>query len=175
MTGIRPFRPGDAGLFAEYCAALSPQTTYFFLPHALDRATCELLTAPEACADPATRRYMAFERTPDGERMTGYYFFRFFDRPVPIFAVGVRDDAQNRGVGRAMVMHALLEAEKAGRDGVRLTTFKDNIRAQHLYRSCGFTIRGTDPATGEWELYRMFGGRPMPEAWSEGDPQYPAP
>jgi len=173
MLTIRPFHPGDADLFADYCAALSPETTYFFLPHALDRATAESLTTPEACSLPDTRRYMAVEETENGPQMVGYYFFLFFDKAVPIFAIGVRDGAQNRGVGRAMVMHALEEARKAGKDGVRLTTFKDNYRAQHLYKSCGYTIKGTDEPTGEWELFQMFDSNPIPDTWVKGVPTYP--
>ena len=106
--------------------------------------------------------------------MVGYYFFLYFDQAVPIFAIGVRDDSQNRGIGRKMVMHALAEAKNAGKDGVRLTTFKDNYRAQHLYKSCGYTIKGTDAATGEWELFNMFGDHPVPDNWEKGVPAYPS-
>lgn len=165
---IRPFTVGDGGLFAEFCAALSPATTYFFLPHSLDMDTAFSLTAQSALNDPDTKRYMAVEK----EKMIGYYFFKFFSAPVPIFAVAVRDGCQNGGVGRALVMHAIDEARANGKDGIRLTTFKDNLRAQHLYHSCGYVTKGTDEATGEWELFYMFDERPAPKSWNEGVPVY---
>ncbi|WP_198659027.1 GNAT family N-acetyltransferase [Nocardiopsis sp. FIRDI 009] len=61
---------------------------------------------------------------------------RYLSDPLEIAEVHVHPDAQNQGVGRAM-LHALCEG-RPERTAV-LSTRRGPTAARHLYRSCGFT------------------------------------
>ena len=62
---------------------------------------------------------------------------------VHVRMLGVRPDAQGRGVGRALMEAVLIEARRLGRTRVTLDTTDDMIAAQRLYESMGF-VRGED-------------------------------
>ncbi|MFI6579067.1 GNAT family N-acetyltransferase [Nocardiopsis sp. NPDC050513] len=61
---------------------------------------------------------------------------RYLSDPLEIAEVHVHPEAQNRGIGRAM-LHALCEG-RPERTAV-LSTRVGPTAARHLYRSCGFT------------------------------------
>jgi ribosomal-protein-alanine N-acetyltransferase len=56
--------------------------------------------------------------------------------------VGVRRDAQRRGIGRALVEVLLTEAHQRGATKVLLEVAVDNAPAQRLYASYGFEVVG---------------------------------
>ncbi|GAA1795771.1 ribosomal protein S18-alanine N-acetyltransferase [Luedemannella flava] len=56
--------------------------------------------------------------------------------------VGVRRDAQRRGVGRALVDDLHAEASRVGAKQILLEVAADNEPAQHLYASYGFEVIG---------------------------------
>ena len=163
---IRQFEESDTIAFYEYLTSLSKETLKFFTPNELDMEAAKRYTSKEAVISISMKHYGAF----CGDVMAGYCFYKFFDKEIPIFAIGVTDKFQNRGIGRKMLTYALETARSSGKKGVRLTTFKDNFRAQHLYRSMGFIDTGDKNAPeGEIELFYMFNGNPIPQNWKDGE------
>ncbi len=166
---FRRFEETDTLCFFEYLQSLSKETLVFFTPNDLSMEAAKQLTSKEAVQNSAMINYGAF----DGEIMAGYCFYKFFDKDIPIVAIGITDEYQNMGIGRRLLSYALEEAKKANKKGVRLTTFKDNFRAQHLYRSMGFIDTGDKNAPeGEIELFYMFDNNPIPICWKEGVDEY---
>lgn len=162
---FRRFSESDTLCFYDYLQALSDKTLRFFTPNELDFKAAKRLTTKEAVNDTDMINYGAFT---NGE-MAGYCFFKYFEKEIPIIAIGVCDKYQNRGIGRNLLQFALNEAKAANKKGVRLTTFKDNFRAQHLYRSVGFIDTGDKNAPeGEIELFYMFNNNPVPSYWDKG-------
>ena len=168
---FRKFRETDTLSFFDYLQSLSQKTLIFFTPNELDMGAAERLTSKDAVNDEKMINYGAF----DGDTMAGYCFYKFFDKDIPILAIGITDSYQDQGIGRKFLTYALNEAKNAGKKGVRLTTFKENFRAQHLYRSVGFTDTGDKNAPeGEIELFYMFDANPIPTKWKDGVGTYEA-
>lgn len=65
----------------------------------------------------------------------------------------VRSGSRSRGLG-----HALLEAARAGRAGLRLSVYEKNAPARRFYEREGFRLagRGVDGNTGETELAMIW-------------------
>ncbi|MHB0857417.1 MAG: GNAT family N-acetyltransferase [Anaerolineae bacterium] len=147
---IRPFTHHDAALFAEFLAALSERTYYYFHPHPFTREVAEQLTGPDV-DDPNTLRFLALQEGDKGSRMVGYVFFWTWTAPVSWLGIAVRDGYQEQGLGGRLMRQAIAEARKAGKEGIQLTTMKDNVRGQALYRRCGFRIMG-ETDDGEYLL-----------------------
>jgi dTDP-4-amino-4,6-dideoxy-D-galactose acyltransferase len=64
--------------------------------------------------------------------------------------VGVRDGARGRGIGLALVGHALAWFESRDMARVRVVTQGRNITAQRLYERCGFLIDTADVWYHRW-------------------------
>ncbi|MHB1293762.1 MAG: GNAT family N-acetyltransferase [Anaerolineae bacterium] len=138
---IRPFAHADTALVAEFLAALSERTYYFFHPHRFTPEVAEQLTGPDV-DDPATLRFMALQDAGSGSRMVGYVFFWAWTAPVVWLGLAVRDDYQEQGLGGRLMRHAIAEARRAGKEAIQLTTMQDNARGLALYQRCGFGIIG---------------------------------
>ena len=65
------------------------------------------------------------------------------DDEIHVRMLGVRPDAQGRGVGRALMDAVLGEARRLGKRRITLDTTDDMVAAQRLYESMGF-VRGDD-------------------------------
>ena len=59
--------------------------------------------------------------------------------------VVVEESARRRGIGEALVRHAIDLARAAGADGVSLTSNPQREAANQLYRAMGFQLRQTNP------------------------------
>lgn len=59
--------------------------------------------------------------------------------------VVVDESARRKGIGEALVRHAIELARVAGADGVSLTSNPQREAANQLYRSMGFQLRQTNP------------------------------
>ncbi len=59
--------------------------------------------------------------------------------------VVVDEKARRRGIGEALVRHAIELARAAGADGVSLTSNPQREAANQLYRAMGFQLRQTNP------------------------------
>jgi ribosomal protein S18 acetylase RimI-like enzyme len=71
--------------------------------------------------------------------------------PVPTGIRAVIEDVvvdavqRRKGIGEALVRHAIDRARQAGADGVSLTSNPRREAANQLYRSMGFHLRQTNP------------------------------
>src|SRR5262249_7262953 len=57
---------------------------------------------------------------------------------VPSFGVCSHPALRDVGLGQALLAHAVRESRSAGASQLRLTVFKNNERAVHVYRKFGF-------------------------------------
>jgi ribosomal protein S18 acetylase RimI-like enzyme len=75
--------------------------------------------------------------------------------------IAVEPDHRGRGIGYALVQHAIEWAKSKGLPGIMLETQDNNVAACRLYERCGFELYGfdtqlykaLDPATDEIALY----------------------
>ena len=87
---------------------------------------------------------------------------------LQVLAVGVLPAARRRGVGRALLDHALEATRAAGGRRVTLEVAHDNEPARRLYEGAGFSVfnvrRGYYPATGAdaLEMERVVDPEPPP-------------
>lgn len=138
---VRPLGHGDADLLYAFFLSLSEATRKSFRPHPFDRATAEHFTEEEL-GDANIRRFLAIVPRENGEAAAGYAFFWDWTTGAPSLGIAVSDAFQGRGVGRLLMRFLMDEAVRCRKKALRLTTDKNNTRAQALYLSCGFRILG---------------------------------
>jgi GNAT superfamily N-acetyltransferase len=111
----------------------------------------ELLPTLVNLAGDRADAYASAERTMEGHRPTEPVWF--------LGTVGVRPQAQGRGLGRAVVGAGLREADTAGVPAFLETSSPENVR---LYESLGFRVTaGYDLPDGgphTWSMRRPVGG-----------------
>jgi len=94
----------------------------------------------------------------EGQRAVGLTMLGFY--PVDksrfvadLLAIAVVPDAQNRGLGKKLLVHAIEEVRAARRRlkvaALRLSVAEDNPRARHLFAAAGFTLQAGD--TGRYD------------------------
>ena len=76
------------------------------------------------------------------EKMAGYVFFTDWNTTIPELGIAVREDLWGKHLGSRLMDHAIEEAKKAGKGGIRLTTQMANLRGQVLYEKKGFKLMG---------------------------------
>jgi ribosomal protein S18 acetylase RimI-like enzyme len=82
--------------------------------------------------------------------LAGLGYWRRYPRPThrpnaSLEKIAVATDAQGHGIGRALVSALVSDARDAGIEVLTLDFRGDNVRAQHLYESLGFTEYGRLP------------------------------
>ena len=133
---IRGISAKDIAALGDFFTALvgDAESVQFFHPHPFTREF-----ARELCVRAAIRRdryYVAcFE-----DRVIGYMMLRGWDEgyTVPSFGVCNHPALRDVGLGQALLAHAVRESRLAGALQLRLTVFKNNERAVHVYRKFGF-------------------------------------
>jgi [ribosomal protein S18]-alanine N-acetyltransferase len=142
MIAVRLLAPSDAAALGDFLAAAHdhPPTAELFHPHPLTRQfAAELCGKLSAIKD----RYFALFV---GGRVAGYAMLRGWDEgyKVPSFGVCVHPALQNAGVGHVLTTFGIDESRRAGAEKVRLTVYKRNERAAHLYAKYGFVFTDKD-------------------------------
>ncbi len=133
---VRLLRPSDGPMLYEFFGALSEQTRKWFCPHPFDRKTAESIASQHD--DPDKVVFLAVD---EGDtRVLGYCFLTGLSKDFPHLGICVRDDAQNSGLGQLLMRHLEAFAREGGYEGLELLVFKDNPRAQHVYRKCGYRV-----------------------------------
>jgi ribosomal protein S18 acetylase RimI-like enzyme len=75
----------------------------------------------------------------DGREVAvAYGFLEHLDQDYPVLGIAVADDTHGQGLGRRMMLHLIEAGRRAGKRGIQLTVYEDNVRARRLYEQCGF-------------------------------------
>lgn len=61
-----------------------------------------------------------------------------------VYAIYLAEPAAGRGIGRALMSHALDELRAQGMRVVTLWVLRDNLRARHFYEAAGFRLDGAE-------------------------------
>lgn len=85
----------------------------------------------------------------EGRRVVGAAWYRLFTtekhregfvaEDMPELVIAVDQAMRGQGIGRALINRLIAEADAAGLRGMSLHVSADNIAAQSLYKSLGFT------------------------------------
>ena len=133
----------------RFNAALSDASRALFLPHAYDDTTlAKIIARAEEGTDHA---YIALVDT----TVIGYFFLWDMADTVPVLGIGIADDWQGQGLGKAFMNYLIEDARTTGSSGIELTTTLENSRAFSLYQSVGFKHMGnTDNIAGDGRTVR---------------------
>lgn len=135
---IRPLAIEDSQPLGEFFAHIGrdEQTRRFFHPHPLTADYAQYL-----CQRTGQMRdeYFVFW---DRQRIIGYGMLRGWDEgyDVPSFGVCVLPSRRSEGIGQRLLVYALERCRLRGARRVRLTVYRDNIWAVHVYRKFGFVF-----------------------------------
>ncbi|MBN1283711.1 MAG: GNAT family N-acetyltransferase [Proteobacteria bacterium] len=145
QISFRPIRVTDEESIREFFYSLSSESVYhrFFqpvksMPHSrvmplvsidYDKDMAIVATIQDAAGDKvlAVGRYM---RSSKQERMAEVAFL-------------VRDDWQNRGIGRSLMTFLVEIAQKSGIEGFVASVLHENKQMMSVFRSAGFSLRTT--------------------------------
>ncbi len=135
---IRRIAASDAQRLGEFFELLAadPDVASYFHPHPLSREF-----ASELCGQVETRRDRYYVAECDGS-LVAYSLLRGWDEgyDVPSFGGCIQAEYRNRGLGQMLLRHAVAESRAAGASSLRLTVYKSNARAVHVYRKLGFVM-----------------------------------
>jgi ribosomal protein S18 acetylase RimI-like enzyme len=132
MLRIRRLIPADAERLATLFKAIAGDQ--FFDPYPLTREEAAFLTnLPEK----SRNRYYLAEL---GETAVGVSMLRGWDEgyEIPTWGGCIHPKFRGRGLGQQLFLHGIDEAVREGAERLRLTVYKDNARAIHIYRKYGF-------------------------------------
>lgn len=140
---IRRFSARDRGWVTRIAGAVYRDLGDYarIIPTWLDHPGVLAFVEESAGARPERRAFLllGFYEPPEGP--TGSCV-------ADLLAIAVAPQFQRRGIGRAMLGHAIRVAESAGQDGsvweIRLTVADGNKVGQHLYLSAGFRVLDED-------------------------------
>jgi ribosomal protein S18 acetylase RimI-like enzyme len=147
---IAPLRPADAEALADFFHTLAgdPETGRFFHPHPLSADAARELAAGSW----RDRYYLARYRG----HVAAYSMLRGWDAgfEVPSFGGCTHPALRDAGLGHAVLAHAIAAARATGARRLRLTVYRDNERAVHVYRKFGFvfTPRNARESVGVLDL-----------------------
>lgn len=154
---LRPIRPDDAPRYAAFVDALSEadahrrflcavhrpaDPTQFLrwtqLDYARDMTIIAVLPVEPGAVDGPMVAEARLAADPDGVNAE--------------FAVAVRSDMQQRGLGALMLRQTIDYARSSGIERLRGTTLADNAAMLALARACGFTVERGGPASDGLQL-----------------------
>jgi RimJ/RimL family protein N-acetyltransferase len=138
---IRPARPRDAAAFLEAYRGVAAERRFIqteVVPHPARTYRRRF----HSSYDQDAAHLLAFE----GERLVGSLSIRRDDHPatrhVATLGMFVVADRRGRGIGTALMEHALRWARDHGLERVELTVYPHNEAALALYRRFGFEQEG---------------------------------
>jgi ribosomal protein S18 acetylase RimI-like enzyme len=132
---LRAIRPGDKPLYKVFLEAMSDQSVYLKFFRSI-RATDDFVQKMVEVDYTRQMGILALSGEGVEDRILGMSRY-LLDQDVGTAEVyfGVRDDFQNRGIGRELLTHLTAVARKRGLKGLTAQVMVDNRRMLHLFRS----------------------------------------
>ena len=136
---IRRLEEGDEDILFHFLQSLSETTIYYFEPHPMDRDSARQLVS-EVNQDKSVIRFLATIWEGSAEKAVGYAFLWKLDRDLASLGIGVSDQYQGRGLGKALMNVLLDTARDIGRKEIGLSVAEANEKAISLYQKMGFAF-----------------------------------
>jgi ribosomal protein S18 acetylase RimI-like enzyme len=135
---FEPLGIGHAAALGEFFLALAadPTSIRYFHPHPM---TCDYAESLCRRGTSMKDRYFVACR---GGAVLAYGMLRGWDEgyQVPSFGCAIHPKARGLGLARRILEHAIAEARRHGAERLRLTVYKTNLPAVHIYEKAGFVL-----------------------------------
>ena len=148
---IRPLRDGEA---PPWPLLLSADPSEKLVRRYLQRGDCRVAdlrgraedrTGRSAADETANDRGNDLENDPaDGAVVGVYVLLETRPETVELVNVAVHEKMQGRGIGAALVRHAVESARRRGFRTIEVGTGNSGVGQLYLYQKCGFRIVGVD-------------------------------
>lgn len=151
---IRLFEKTDEALVEEFYRQMGTETRAFFNPsgYNYNRSMRFFREEPQK----GILHWMAVSEG----KMAGYIFLWDVRDGVVWMGIAVAEAFKGRKLGEKLIRHAQDWCREHNKGGIMLTTHPANIRAQLLYRKCGFQFMGVSDNRGEYlYLYNITGDK----------------
>ena len=142
---IRPIRPEDAEIEADFIRDLSDEAKYFRFMHAIDELTPEML-ARFTQIDYDREMALIAVTYEDGHEVE-HGVVRYITNPDQNsceFALVISDTLQGHGIGQRMLNRLMEIARSRGLDMIEGEVLSDNHRMLQMVKSMGFQIQMSD-------------------------------
>jgi acetyltransferase len=142
---VRPIRPEDAEIEAEFVKALSPQSRHFRFMHTPRELTPELLARFTQIDYDREMALIAVQQSGSAEIEIGVA--RYVSYPDGLsceFAIVLADTLHGRGLGRRLLTRIIEIARDRGLKSMIGLVLADNQRMLELCRKLGFEIGASD-------------------------------
>lgn len=145
---IRPFAPGDRPVVEDFFRNLGEEGTFFFNGDGINEK-------PALAWFEGKSREHAYFLAEEAGVMLGFLVFYDYHWKTPWLGIALREDARGKHLGTRLMAFAEDYARRNGKGAIILTTHKDNVRGQALYKKSGYTYLGIH-TTGELLYIRYF-------------------
>jgi acetyltransferase len=142
---IRPIRPEDAEIEADFVRNLSEETKYFRFMHAVHELTPEMLV--RFTQIDYNREMALIAVTNDDGHEVEHGVVRYVTNPDKNsceFALVVSDELQGHGIGQRMLTRLMEVARSRGLDMMEGEVLASNRKMLDLVRSIGFQVQPSD-------------------------------
>jgi acetyltransferase len=139
---IRPIRPEDAEIEAEFIRELSDEARYFRFMHAIDELTPEMLA--RFTQIDYDREMALIAVTNENGREVEHGVVRYITNPDQNsceFALVISDTLQGHGMGQRLLNRLMEIAQSRGLDLIEGEVLADNHRMLQMVKSMGFQIQ----------------------------------
>lgn len=144
---LRPLTATDAPALRDFYNGLSPASIRTFRPLGLSTTleACQKIVADAGKADAPRFDLGAWE----GDTLVGWGSVTGLGTDRPDFGLGVADEWQGQGIGKALIDGVIAHARERNAPRMYLIAVQDNARAIGLYASRGFVQYGE--MVGDWD------------------------
>jgi acetyltransferase len=139
---IRPIRPEDAEIEAEFIRELSDEAKYFRFMHAIDELTPEMLA--RFTQIDYDREMALIAVTNEDGREVEHGVVRYVTNPDQNsceFALVISDTLQGHGIGQRMLNRLMEIARSRGLDMIEGEVLADNHRMLEMVKKMGFHVQ----------------------------------
>jgi ribosomal protein S18 acetylase RimI-like enzyme len=132
---LRALKPEDKPLYKVFLGAMTDQSVYLKFFRSI-QATDDFVQKMVEVDYTRQMAILAVSGESEGDKILGMgrYILNQDDGTAEVY-FGVRDDFQNRGVGRELLTHLVGAARKRCLKGFTAQVMVDNRRMMHLFRS----------------------------------------